>query len=118
MSPKTARNLKQSQVLGEEQKIKNVILDLAKVPHFSELAQTLGVNKLELKSLVDKLNAETTAADCTTEQKKLAMKLCADDLKPVLNNIKEGLRRIKAAGLKPSKGTESAAESSADHAGR
>ena len=94
------------------------MLDLSKVPHSSELATTLGQNKLEIKKLVDKLNADTTGEDSTTESKRLAMKACAADVKPILDNIKEGLRRIKAAGVKPAKGCESAAESSAENAGR
>ena len=87
------------------------------MPHSSELAGTLGQNKADLKNIVEKLNKDTNVDGCTVETKTNAMKECAAQLKPIQDNVKEGLRRIKVAGLKPSKGSESA-ESAVEGAGR
>ena len=83
-----------------------MIADLTKVPHSSELAGTLAVNKVELKTIIDNLNKDTTIEGCTAEAKKAAMESSASEVKPIQENIKEGLRRIRAVGLKPSKGSE------------
>ena len=58
------------------------------------------------------LNDETSQAECTTQAKKDAIAKCHQSMKPILDAIKEGNRRVRGAGLKPSKGfeTESASE--------
>ena len=58
------------------------------------------------------LNEDTTVQDCTIQMKKDAMAKCNRSMKPLLDAIKEGNRRVRGAGFKPSKGldTESASE--------
>ena len=94
-------------MLVDENKIKCLLSDLVKVPLSSELIECLKVHKEDMKEILKKLNDNTNFEGCDLQQKQAAMSQCTSEMKPILDAIKEGNRRVKSAGLKPTKGLES-----------
>ncbi|CAE7841174.1 unnamed protein product [Symbiodinium necroappetens] len=96
-------------LLADDSKIAAQLLDLQKVDYSSELAETLRKHKVNLKTIVANFDATTKAVEDVASKKK-AMEDVSEGTKVIYRDVKEAARRIKAAGLKPTKGLESQTE--------
>ena len=103
-------------LLGDERKIAAAVSDLAKVPLSTELAETMEAERPRIQDIIGEMFRVCKPEGATVETKQDALKAAQDKAKPILNNLKEAVRRIKAAGITPSKAgahdTDSTAEAS------
>ena len=68
--------------------MKCLLGDLMKVPFSAELAASLQQLKLDVKTIMDTLNKETTVENCDLNTKKDAMAKCNKSMKPIVDAIK------------------------------
>ncbi|CAE7403074.1 unnamed protein product [Symbiodinium sp. CCMP2592] len=96
-------------LLQDDAKLGALIADLTKVPHSAELSKSLESHKETVKNIINTFDEESKVPELDMAGKKRAMEKAQDAMKPVYVDIKEGNRRCKAHGVKPSKGGETSA---------
>ena len=70
-------------------------------------------HKLRIKDIVDAFDSSTKGDNVEMATKKQAAEKAAEDMKPIQADVREAARRIKAAGVKPTKGADTATEAEA-----
>ncbi|CAE7279275.1 unnamed protein product [Symbiodinium sp. CCMP2592] len=91
-------------ILSDEGKLSSQIVDLGKVPHSAELAATLETHKGSVKDILDAFDVATKGKEgINLATKKAAAEQATKDMSPIQKDMREAARRIKAAGIKPSK---------------
>ena len=92
-------------LLGDERKFKCAMNDLAKVPLSTELAQSMADQHARFSEGIAEMFRKCKPEAATPAEKQEALKEAQDAAKPLLDQLKEATRRIKAAGITPSKPT-------------
>ncbi|CAE7496538.1 unnamed protein product, partial [Symbiodinium sp. CCMP2456] len=90
-------------ILSDEGKLAAHLQDLAKVPHSTELASSLVKHKCEIKNILKDFDSDTKIENPTIETKKAAVNAAQLRMNPILKDMREAVRRIKAEGLTVSK---------------
>ena len=93
-------------ILQDESRLSGYMQDLLKVRNSSELRDSMFKHKQTIKDVIKRFDATTKVENATIEMKKKGIQTSQEEMKPVLEDLKEALRRIKGAGLKPSKGCD------------
>ena len=95
-------------MLADDSKLSSCITDLMKVPHSTELAESMLKHKATIKAGIAEFDSSTKVENVTLEMKQQAVQQAQLCMKPIQADIKEANRRIKLAGIiKPTKPQDS-----------